>query len=287
MTGYGRGKLAGENYRVSVEIKTVNHRYCDFNIRIPREITPLEEKIKKSIQQYVARGRVDVFVNLEKMRQSKTKVRLDKELAGGYLDALKELENMELKQDVTTCTLARFPDVLMVESEEEDLETIWQDLSQALRDALTNLINSRESEGEGLFLDLKERLNKINLLSKGIETRSPVVINEYQKKLKERTSELLRGQEIDESRLTMEVVIFAERSSIAEELVRLKGHIKAFNKTLEQNGPVGRKLDFIVQEINRETNTVSSKANDLEISGQVVEVKSEIEKIREQVQNIE
>ena len=289
MTGYGRGKQVGEEYEVSVEIKTVNHRYCDIAVRAPREIMFLEDKIKKTIRQYVARGRVEVFINIAKKEGNRFQVKMDKNLATAYLQAVKELEELAFKQNIG-CSfpplLARFPDIISIDKEEY-LTSIWQDLSLALQEALDNLVKSREDEGRELALSMQECLLKADTLVQNIEERTSFVIEEYRKRLQERVAEFLQEQEIEESRLLMEVVIFAEKSDITEELVRFKSHNKAFLMTLQQKEPVGRKMDFIVQEIYREINTIASKANDYEISSRVVEIKSEIEKIREQLQNIE
>ncbi len=289
MTGYGRGKQVGEEYEVSVEIKTVNHRYCDIAVRAPREIMFLEDKIKKTIRQYVARGRVEVFINIAKKEGNRFQVKMDKNLATAYLQAVKELEELAFKQNIG-CSfpplLARFPDIISIDKEEY-LTSIWQDLSLALQEALDNLVKSREDEGRELALSMQECLLKADTLVQNIEERTSSVVEEYRKRLQERVAEFLQEQEIEESRLLMEVVIFAEKSDITEELVRFKSHNKAFLMTLQQKEPVGRKMDFIVQEIYREINTIASKANDYEISSRVVEIKSEIEKIREQLQNIE
>ncbi len=290
MTGYGRGKQVGSGYELSVEIKTVNHRYCDIAIRAPREIMFLEDKIKKNIRQYVARGRVEVFINIAKKEGNRFQVKLDRNLAAAYLQAVKELEELEFKQDIG-CSfpplLARFPDIISIDKEEEDLAAIWQDLSAALQEALENLVKSREYEGRELAVSIQECLFKADTLVQEVEERTSFVVEEYRKRLHERVTDFLKDQEIEESRLMMEVVIFAEKSNITEELVRFKSHNKAFLMTLQEKEPVGRKMDFTVQEIYREINTIASKANDYEISSRVVEIKSEIEKIREQLQNIE
>lgn len=286
MTGYGRGEKEGDRVRIAVEVKTVNHRYCDIALRIPREISSLEDKARKVLQQHVSRGRVDAVVSLEALAGGRAPVQLDRDAALGYLKALEELAGLGVKADITVSTLARFPDIFVPEVNRRP-EDLWPLVEGALLAAAGQLASSREEEGRGLALDLKERLDLIEGYVGEISGLAPRVAEDYRRRLKEQADKLLKGQDLPEDRLLMEVALFAEKSSISEELVRLKSHVQAFAKTLEQGGSVGRKLDFILQEINREVNTISAKANDYEISRRVVEIKSQVEKIREQVQNIE
>ena len=286
MTGYGRGEKEGERVRVVVELKSINHRYCDIALRIPREISSLEEKAKKTLQRYIYRGRVEAFVSLEAGTGAPPRIRLDRDLARGYLEALEELAGLGVKADITASTLARFPEIFTPDRG-QDPEDLWPQVEEALVMAGEKLSASREGEGRGLAVDMKERLGLIAGYVDEIAGRAPGVVEDYRQRLREQAEKLLPGQEVPEDRLLMEVVIFGEKSSISEELVRLKSHARAFHEALGTEGAVGRKLDFILQEINREVNTISAKANDYEISRRVVEIKSQVEKIREQVQNIE
>ncbi len=286
MTGYGRGDREGERARIAVEIKTVNHRYRDISLRIPREISSLEEKVRKVLQQHVSRGRVDAFVSLEALSGEGAPVKLDRDMALGYLKALQELAGMGVKDDTAVSTLARLPDIFISQGDYRP-DDLWPHLEGALLDAVGQLTGSREEEGKGLARDLRERLALIQGYVGEISELAPRVVEEYRQRLREQAEKLLSGQDLQEDRLLMEVVLFAEKSSISEELVRLDSHVQAFAGALEQGGAVGRKLDFILQEVNREVNTISAKANDYEISRRVVEIKSQAEKIREQVQNIE
>ena len=287
MTGYGRGEHEGAGCRFSAEVKTVNHRYCDIAVRIPREISALEENAKKLVQRYVSRGRVDLVITMVETGSRKVSVKVDKTLVHGYLEAFRELAGLGVKDDVAVSTLARFPQILLEEREDLAVEAMWPVLEAALTQTMESLLASREREGQGLAGDLKSRLLGITKNVAEIEEKAPGVVEDYRNRLRERAEKLLNGQEVDEERFLLEVALFADKCSISEELVRLQSHIDAFSGALGQEDAVGRKLDFIVQEINREVNTISSKANDFEISSRVVEIKSEVEKIREQVQNIE
>jgi uncharacterized protein (TIGR00255 family) len=287
MTGYGRGEHEEAGCRFSAEVKTVNHRYCDIAVRIPREISALEEKAKKLVQRYVSRGRVDLVISMVETASRQVSVKVDKALVQGYLSAFRELASLGVKDDVTVSTLARFPQILLEEREDLAVEAMWPVLEVALMKSMESLLVSREQEGKGLAQDLESRLKGITKNVAEIEEKAPGVVEDYRNRLRERAEKLLHGQEVDEERFLMEVALFADKCSISEELVRLRSHANAFANALRQEDAVGRKLDFIVQEINREVNTISSKANDFEISSRVVEIKSEVEKIREQVQNIE
>ncbi len=287
MTGYGRGEHEGAGCRFSAEVKTVNHRYCDIAVRIPREISALEENAKKLVQRYVSRGRVDLVITMVETGSRKVNVKVDKTLVHGYLGAFRELASLGVKDDVTVSTLARFPQILLEEREDLAVEAMWPVLEAALTQTMESLLASREREGQGLARDLDSRLLAITKNVAEIEEKAPGVVEDYRNRLRERAEKLLDGREVDEERFLLEVALFADKCSISEELVRLQSHASSFSSALSQEDAVGRKLDFIVQEINREVNTISSKANDFEISSRVVEIKSEVEKIREQVQNIE
>lgn len=288
MTGFGRGKIEDGGKEFMVEIKTVNHRYCDVYIKMPRHISFIEDKVRELIRKNISRGKVDVYISYDDYSEDSKDIIVDKTLAKAYARSVEHLrDEFGLKDDISVSLIARFPDVLRVEKPEEDEEKIWNLLSSALNDALDALINMRQIEGEGLMLDLLERTTLIENNVKEISIRAPEVVKEYKCKLENRIKELLDQQIVDENRIATEVAIFADRCNIDEELVRLGSHIKQLRETLRLSQPVGRKLDFLLQELNREINTIGSKANDLIITNQVVDIKSELEKIREQIQNIE
>ncbi|GAW93949.1 YicC/YloC family endoribonuclease [Calderihabitans maritimus] len=288
MTGYGQGQASGEGKNLNVEIRTVNHRFLDLVIRMPRQYLPLEERIKEIIKEKIFRGRVDVYFQVEDKGEKKRKVKVDKELALAYYSSLKELAQiLAIPYNISVFEISQYPDVLVVEEPEEDLEELWPVFRQAVEQALEQLVEMRAQEGMKLREDLLERQKVITRMVREIEEREPVMIENYRDKLSLRIKELARDIEIDEDRLAQEVTFFSERSNITEEIVRLYSHLQQLEETLNSSGPVGRKLDFLVQEMNREINTIGSKAEDLIISRKVVQVKTELEKIREQVQNIE
>ncbi|MEN3002761.1 YicC/YloC family endoribonuclease [Dehalobacterium formicoaceticum] len=288
MTGYGRGAGSSANQMITVEAKSVNHRYLEIVVRMPKQLLPLEERIKKLVQEKVTRGRLDLFLTLEKTGDQKNLVKVDKEIGLAYYKALKELSSLcQIGEEINLAQLAQMPGVIMIEEEKEDLEAMWPGIEEAVIQACQELVTMRTGEGEKLALDLKNRGRDILDYVRQIEERSPLVVQEYQEKLTQRVQELLGEIQIDESKLASEVAFFADRASITEELVRLKSHLSQMNLFLDSNDAVGRKLDFLVQEMNREINTIGSKGNDLAINRVVVEVKSELEKVREQVQNLE
>ncbi len=288
MTGFGRGEASEQGKSIVVEIKTVNHRYSDVFIKMPRSISFLEDKIRTLVSKNISRGKADVFITYEDRGEDSKTVLIDEALAKAYINALKVLnDKFLLKDDTSSSMIARFPEVLKVEKAEENEEAIWKLLHESLEQALMALVKMRSAEGQELKTSLLERARYIEELISQIEKRAPEVVNEYKQRLEGRIKELLEQQVVDESRLAMEVAIMADRCSIDEELVRLASHISQMRDTLELKDPVGRKLDFLVQEMNREINTIGSKANDLYITKNVVDLKSEIEKLREQIQNIE
>ncbi|MCR4435436.1 MAG: YicC family protein [Clostridiales bacterium] len=288
MTGFGRGESKGEGKEFLIEIKTVNHRYSDIFIKVPRQISFLEDKIREYVSKRLSRGKIDVYVSYEEYGEDSKSVLLDRPLAKAYIHAMEALrDEYGLKDDISVSLVSRFPDVLKVEKVEVDEGKTWRLLEIALDSALKSLILMRENEGEGLKVSLLERASYIERILKEITLRAPDVVKEYKQKLENRIKELLDQQNIDENRLAMEVAFFADRCSIDEELVRLGSHISQLKETLDLEQPVGRKLDFLIQEMNREINTIGSKANDLSITRNVVEIKSELEKMREQIQNIE
>jgi len=288
MTGFGRGEQIGLGYHFSVEIKSINHRYQEVIVKIPRNFNPLEERVRKAVQEKTQRGRIEVYVNAKETEDKKRFVKVDKELALSYDMSLKELaQSLNTTYITDIYRLVSLPEILSLEEQETDIEAIWPYLETAVHEALAQLVAMRRNEGEKLARDLLQRLEELRDLIDQIKQRAPLVVSEYQEKLRQRLAAMLIDTALDENRLLMEVALFADRASITEELVRLESHIEQFAEALQQQQPVGRKLDFLVQEMNRETNTIGSKANDLVISRLVVEGKSQLEKIREQVQNIE
>jgi len=288
MTGFGRGEFQENGKKFVVEIKTVNHRYFDIFIKIPRQLSFLEDKVREVVAKRIARGKIDIFITFEDNGENSKYVLIDEGLAKAYVEAVRLLrDRFGLEDDISVSLIAKFPDLLRVEKAEDDEEEIWQLLKAALESALESLISMREAEGRELCSNLLERSLYIDDVLKKIEVRAPEVVKEYKQKLEDRIKELLQQNIIDENRIATEVAFFADRCSIDEEIVRLKSHLIQFRDTLDLEQPVGRKLDFLIQEMNREINTIGSKASDLEITRSVIEIKSEIEKLREQVQNIE
>lgn len=289
MTGFGRGEFSNEFYNFKVEIKAVNHRYNDIIVKMPRHIGYLEENIKKIIKKEIGRGKIDVYINLDYINESAIEIKVDIPLAKSYKSALEGLSaELNLEENVRLFNILGLSEVIKTERKELDEDTAWTCLKEALNLALRDIMGMKMVEGEELKDDMISKLNRIETIVLEIEERSPLVVLEYKDKLKERISELLdKDINIDEDRITSEVVIFADKSNINEEIVRLKSHVKQFLSILDEKDSVGRKLDFLIQEMNREINTIGSKANDMLISQNVVEIKSELEKIREQVQNVE
>ena len=295
MTGFGRGQYEDENFSVTVEMKTVNHRYNEVAIRLPRFLNPLEDKIRKTILKTVNRGRIDVFINADYTSSENCTLKVDKNLAAAYHKALQEvgaaigLEELNINSAQEVMYLSRCQDVINVKEGFFDVETVWPKVEQAVKEALDNLVTMRETEGGNIYGDFIYRADLIAEKLTKIEERSPMVVEEYQAKLTDRLNNLLADHNItvEPERLLQEVAIFADRASITEEIVRLKSHIKQFKNIINSDQPVGRKLDFLIQEFNREANTIASKANDYTLAQIVVEIKAEIEKIREQIQNIE
>ncbi|HHX75124.1 MAG TPA: YicC family protein [Firmicutes bacterium] len=289
MTGYGQAEsAAGEKDYFKVELRSVNHRYLDFNIRMPREIQALEEKVRRRLQQFLGRGRVEVYISWNGGETEAVNVVLDRKLLAAYREALAEMQDFCGVRDAPLLEiLTRFPDLLRVEKAEAELDKVWNVLLPVLDAAAAKLQQQRLEEGARLEADLLPRLELVAGFSRQVEERAPLIVAEYRKKLAERLQEFLGQAEIDPARLLTEAAIFADRCNVTEELVRLWSHLSAFREALQETGPVGRKLDFLTQELFREVNTIGSKANDYEVARLVVEMKAELEKIREQVQNIE
>lgn len=289
MTGFGRGENSDDKKRFSIEIKSVNHRYNDIIIRMPRHLSYLEEKIKKMIKEKIKRGRIEVYINLENIAGSDFKIDINLDLAREYKSAL-DLLNKELAlEDIINLEdITKYSDIINVEKKEDDEDIIWNVLYPAVESATEDLELMRSKEGEKLVFDINKRVDYIKELSVNVEKRAPLVVEEYKEKLENRIKNLLDiSVQVDDSKLANEVAYFADKASVTEEIIRLYSHIEQLKDTLNSDDTVGRKLDFIIQEMNREANTIGSKASDIDITKDVVEIKSELEKIREQVQNIE
>lgn len=288
MTGYGRGEHIAEDRKFVVEMKSVNHRYNDMTIKLPRSLASLEDKIKKRVMQDVFRGKTDVFISFETFSADDVEVKLNTGLATAYAEKLRELENLLGVNGADLLSLtAKFPDVITVEKAQKEEDVIWAALSPALDAAVTNFVAMRSVEGENLKQDILKKGEYIAKLVEEVKVYAPQVVVEYLEKLNNRLKELLDNVDVDPQRVAMEVAIFADKGCIDEELTRLDSHLIQLREILENGGQVGRKLDFLVQEMNRESNTIASKANDIRIVKATIALKSEIEKIREQIQNLE
>ena len=288
MTGYGRAEKTFENYKLTIEVKSVNNRYLDYNVKLYRQYSFLEETIRECVSKVLSRGKVDIFVQFDTIDSDDTVITLNEDVAKGYLDALCQMsDKLGVTNDVTTTSLSRFSDVFTIEKKEQDKEQITLDVKQVLNEALCDLTDNRAREGERLKKFFDECILGIKDIINIIKDRSPETVREYRERMKERISEILEGVEVDETRLLTEVGIFADKVNISEEIIRFESHLKEYAHLLSSDVPVGRKLDFVIQELNREANTMGSKCNDFTISKAVVDLKSEIEKLREQVQNIE
>ncbi len=288
MTGFGRGTSKGEASSFIVEVKTVNHRYFELNVRMPRALISLENGIRKYVNDNIKRGKVDIFITQNQAVNEEMDVVINESLADNYVEALYKLrDKYSLRDDISATTLARFPEVLKLEQKEEDLEKTWGILLPAVEEAVHNLVSMREQEGEKLLLDITKRCECISRNVDIINKRVPEVTEEYRVRLLKKVEEILTEKSIDENRIAMEVVLQADKTCIDEEIVRLKSHIDQVLKSFKLGELIGRKLDFIIQEMNREANTIASKVNDLELTNIALDIKSDIEKIREQVQNIE
>ena len=288
MTGFGRCEVQKDSRKFTVELKSVNHRYLDVNIRMPKKLNFFETAIRTLLKSYANRGKVDIFITYEDLSQTQVSVKYNAALAAEYMKYLKQMEEeFGLENDVRVSTLSRYPEVFTMEEQSEDEEELWNGLKEALEGAFTQFVETRKTEGENLKKDI---ISKLDLLSEQIgfiEERSPQIVAEYRAKLEDKMKELLADTQIEESRIAAEVILFADKICTDEEVVRLKSHISHMRNTLEEKDEIGRKLDFIAQEMNREANTILSKANDIEVSDRAISLKTEIEKIREQIQNIE
>ena len=288
MTGFGRCENATDEYKISVEMKAVNHRYLDLSIKMPKKFNYIEAAIRTLLKKYIQRGKVDLFINYEDYTEGNLCLKYNKALAGEYMDYFKKMEEeFGIRNDIQVSTLSRCPEVLTMEQVPDDEEYLWEILSAALEEAAKKFVASREVEGAHLKEDLLGKLDYMTGLVDFIEERSPVILKEYRQKLEDKVKELLNGTAIDEGRIAAEVVIYADKICVDEETVRLRSHIENTRQELLSGESVGRKLDFIAQEMNREANTILSKSSDLAISDKAIALKTEIEKVREQIQNIE
>lgn len=287
MTGFGRGKYENEGRTYTVEIKSVNHKYSDINVRLPRFLNSVEDKIRKRVAEVISRGKIDIFVSFENYSNKGTTIRINKDLAKEYIKELKLLaEEADLRFDLNVIDVSKFPEILKLEDEDND-ELIGQEVMIALDDALEKFVSMREVEGKKLVEDIERRIYLIQEKVNEVTKFSSTLVEEYMARLQTRVNELLAPGVVDEARLMQEIVIFSDKSSIEEELTRLKSHISQFLELIKQSSPIGKKIDFLIQEINREVNTIGSKANSLDITNKVIEIKTEVENIREQIQNIE
>ncbi len=288
MTGFGRCELTEGNRKFTVEMKSVNHRYLDVNIKMPKKLNYFESSIRNELKNYIQRGKVDIFITYEDFSENVGCVKYNKEVAKEYLTYLRQMaEDFKLDDDIRVSALSRYPEVFTLEEQEEDTDEIWKELSKALKKAAEDFVETRIKEGENLKNDLSGKLSDILSHVEFITELSPKIIADYKQKLYDKVQDLLQNAQVDENRLLMEVTIFADKVCVDEELVRLKSHIEATKAALLEGGSVGRKLDFIAQEMNREANTILSKTNDIEVSARAIDLKTEIEKVREQIQNIE
>ncbi|SMC21574.1 TIGR00255 family protein [Clostridium acidisoli DSM 12555] len=289
MTGYGRAFCESKSRNFTVEIKSVNHRYLDLNIKMPRSLLALEDRIRKAVQGSISRGKVDIYITQTVLETENSKALFNKNLCDSYVKCLNEIRELyNIKDDISLSLISKFPDVITVEEKDEDVEDIWEVLKKPLKEALDTLILMRRREGESLKGDIEKKCTDIKVLVDSIDDKSRNLVDNYKVKLNNRINELISDKNlIDENRIAMEVAIFSDKACIDEEIVRLRSHISQLSESIEISKPVGRKLDFIVQEMNREANTIASKASDVNIVHLVLDIKNDIEKIREQIQNIE
>lgn len=280
MTGYGKGQYENDMYRFKVEIKSVNHRYMDINIRSPRQIAYLDESIKRQVKKVLSRGKIDIYIHMDYLEESEVDVEVDNDLAVSYYNAMLEIKkSLNLSSEIEVKDILNVSDVIKTKKKEIDEDDVWQVLEGAFNLALDSIVEMRKKEGDELKENIALKGANIEKLIKTIETRSPVVVLEYKRKLNERIKELLEDDiEVDKEKLSTEVAFFADKANIDEEIVRLKSHLKQLYSILEEETPIGRKLDFLIQEFNREINTIGSKSSDNIVTSNVVELKSEIEK---------
>ena len=288
MTGFGRCEFTDEKRKFTVELKSVNHRYLDINIKMPKKLNFFESSIRALLKEYIERGKVDVYITYEDYTEDNYALKYNAALAAQYLDYLNSMaEEFGLENDIRVSNLSRYPDVLVMEEQDVDEKELWDGLERALRGACEQFVASRIKEGENLKIDLIDKLDHMISYIDFIEKRSPLIMEEYRKRLEDKIKEILGDRQMDDGRIATEVTIYADKVCVDEETVRLRSHINTTKETLLEGGSIGRKLDFIAQEMNREANTILSKANNIEISDTGINLKTSIEKVREQIQNIE
>lgn len=288
MTGFGRSEIVRGNRKIAIEMKSVNHRYLEPSIKMPKKLNAFEGRIRDVLKKYAQRGKIDIFIKFEDDNENQVNLKFNKKIADEYMEIFSSMsEEYGLTKDITVNSLARYPEVITMDEAQTDEEELWNFIEEALTEACKQFVDTRILEGENLKNDILLKLNHMEELISYIETRSPEIMKEYRTKLENKVKELLGDTTIDESRIATEVIIYADKICVDEETVRLKSHIDHARKCLNEDGGIGRKMDFIAQEMNREANTTLSKANDIDISNTAIDLKTEIEKIREQIQNIE
>ena len=288
MTGFGRCEFTDEKRKFTVELKSVNHRYLDINIKMPKKLNFFESSIRALLKEYIERGKVDVYITYEDYTEDNYALKYNAALATQYLDYLNSMaEEFGLENDIRVSNLSRYPDVLVMEEQDVDEQELWDGLERALRGACEQFVASRIKEGENLKIDLIDKLDHMISYVDFIEKRSPQIMEEYHRRLEDKIKEILGDRQMDDGRIATEVTIYADKVCVDEETVRLRSHINTTKETLLEGGSIGRKLDFIAQEMNREANTILSKANNIEISDTGINLETSIEKVREQIQNIE
>ena len=288
MTGYGRNESVLEGKKITCEIKSVNHRYSDYSVKVPRYYGFMEDRVRKYVSNYISRGKVDIYISIDNFGDTDREILLNEGIAKTYIDALCQLrDSFGLKDDISVMSVARYSEIFKTQKIEEDEEELWNMVVEVMKPAVEQFVSMREREGERILEDLSNRVEYMRSLAKKVEERSPQTVDEYKNKLYTKIKEVLDNRTIDEARILTEVAIFADKVAVNEEIVRLESHFNEFYEIVNKNEPAGRKLDFLIQEINREINTTGSKANDIEIAKIVVELKGETEKLREQIQNVE
>ena len=288
MTGFGRCEITENNRKFTVELKSVNHRYLDVSIKMPKKFGFFESGIRTLLKEYIQRGKVDVFISYEDDTEENFALKYNADIAAAYLKHLNEIaETFGLENDIRTSTLSKYPEVFTMEEQSVDEKELWTVLEKALRGACEQFVASRIAEGERLLSDLEQKLDTMLGYVDFIEARYPKILSEYRQRLEEKVRELFDNKQLDEARLVTEITIFADKICVDEETVRLRSHVQSTKQALKEGGSIGRKLDFIAQEMNREANTILSKTTDLEISDVGINLKTDIEKVREQIQNIE
>ena len=288
MTGYGRNESVLDGKKITCEIKSVNHRYSDYSVKVPRYYGFMEDRVRKYVSDYISRGKVDIYISIENFGDTDREILLNEGMAKTYIDALCQLrDSFRLKDDISVMSVARYSEIFKTQKIEEDEEELWNMVVEVMKPAVEQFVSMREREGERILEDLSNRVEYMRSLAKKVDERSPQTVDEYKNKLYSKIKEVLGDRTIDESRILTEVAIFADKVAVNEEIVRLESHFDEFYEIVNKNEPAGRKLDFLIQEINREINTTGSKANDIEIAKIVVELKGETEKLREQIQNVE